>query len=148
MVKFQELRDQNEFNNPEVTEARVYGIVHALANFAWVMFKKDVWVTNVARFKDDGAFKMNPTSPHAITDDNPRSRAVDIRAHHGYWTAEELRALKNYLRQNFPRSDMETHEKAIAGWYGTLRHHGDGANEHLHICVEPLDQLWEKLGLG
>lgn len=137
-ICYKDTRQHDEFNDAEVVDPRLYGMIHALAAFCERMFGKDVWITCV---KDDGVRGRASSSPHVIGPGNPRVRAVDVRAHHGYWQDSELRAIKNWLKINFPRSDMSNLEVQFDGWYGTLRHHGVGLDEHLHITVEPLEQL-------
>ena len=138
-LRFKGNVQESQFNDPEMIDPRIHGLIHALNAFVWRMFRKAVWVTDVARVGGKG--------PHGIRAEHKMSRAVDVRAHFNYWTPEELRAIKAWLRRNFPRSDQEQLERDIDGWYGTLRHHGEDAHEHLHICVEPLDQFREALGV-
>ena len=110
---------------------RLYGLLHTLAAFCALACDKDVVLTSIHREGDGG--------PHG------QWRAADVRAKNGYWTPEELQDIKDYLRDNFPRSDQNALEGAIQGWYGTLRHHGRGDMEHLHICVEPDEQFQSAL---
>ena len=107
--------------------------VDELSAHCWRKYKKRVVITDVHR--DD------PDSPHS------EWRAGDARANHDYWTTEQKREILEWLRVNFPRSDMEALEDLIPSWYGTARIHGDGANEHIHICVEPLVALHAAMGV-
>jgi len=139
MIKYKTTQQEVEFNDFGVTEPRLYGLVHALALFVSDEFGKDIVVTGVARHEG------SPSSPHYIREDQPQTRAVDIRCHHNYFTEEEHWAIREWLKIHFPRSDMEALELTIADWYGTMRHHGTGDGEHLHVCIEPLAQFRKKL---
>jgi len=130
-IQFKDLSQMDEFNDLTITEPRLYGMVLALSNFCATEFNKDVVITDVFRHGNSG--------PHG------QGRAVDIRAHWGYWTKDELSRIGLWLRRHFPRSDMRTLERTIDGWIGTMRHHGENAEEHLHLCVEPLKQYREAL---
>ncbi len=135
MIDFKNIQQEVEFE--ELTEPRLYGMVLALVRFVENEFGKDLILTDVAR--------MNSSGPHGIREEQPECRAVDIRCHFEYFTEEELWAMKEFLKTHFPRSDMEALEASIAGWYGTLRHHGSGAKEHIHVCVEPLSAFRKAL---
>lgn len=130
-----------EFFDITITDPRIVGMICALAVFVWASFRKEIVITDIARRSG------RADSPHYISEENDRSRAFDMRIHFEYFTSTELRAIKAFLRRYFPRSDMKQLEKSIEGWYGTARHHGHGAKEHLHVSAEPLAQLWAALDL-
>lgn len=117
-----------------LTNPRLYGLIAALGAYCQSRFKKKVIITSLYRKGDKG--------PHG------EWRAVDLRAHHGYWTLAELREIQEWLRLNFPRSDMVELEKAIPQWYGTVRIHGAGDHEHIHVCVERRDYLHRAMGMA
>jgi hypothetical protein len=132
-IQFKDIAQMDEFNDLTVIEPRLYGMVLALANFCETQFHKDLVITDV--------FRPGNSGPHG------QGRAVDVRAHWNYWTPEELNRIGLWLRRHFPRSDMRALERTIDGWIGTLRHHGENAEEHLHLCVEPLGQFRTALGV-
>lgn len=135
MLDFKTIQQQAEFE--DLTEPRLYGMILALARYVEEEFGKDIVVVDVAR--------MNSSGPHGIREDQPESRAVDIRCHFGHFTEEELWAIKEWLKLHFPRSDMLELEATIAGWHGTIRHHGTEAQEHIHACIEPLSSFRKAL---
>ena len=132
-LQFKDVDQSDQFGDLTITEPRLYGLVCALANFCDTSFNKDLVVTDV--------FRPGNSGPHG------QGRAVDVRAHYGYWTETELSRITLWLRRHFPRSDMRKLEQTIEGWIGPLRHHGENSHEHLHITVEPLNQYREALGV-
>ena len=132
-LRFRDLDQMDQFNDLTIIEPRLYGMVVALANFCDTSWKKDVVVTDV--------FRTGNSGPHG------QGRAVDVRAHYNWWTDDQLKMIKLWLRRHFPRSDMVQLEKTIEGWVGSMRHHGENSNEHLHLCVEPLKQFRTALGV-
>ena len=144
MIKYKSPEVEREFNTPHICDARLFGLVHALARYVSKTMDKDIWLTDVARWTG------RLDSPHRIHDDNPRSRAVDIRCHRGFFTENELAIIQYWLRDTFPRSDMARYEHSgatpIEGWIGISRRHGDGDHEHLHVTVEPRTQMWAAIG--
>lgn len=115
-----------------VENPRLYGLLHALSAFCEKAYDKDVILTSIHR---------EGTGPH------PEWRAADVRAKNDYWEIGQITGIKHYLKDHFPRSDQNALEASIQGWHGTLRHHGSGDNEHLHICVEPHEQFIAALGV-
>ena len=134
MLTFKSKKVEKEFSDREHMDPRTVGMLYALAWWMEAKCGKDVVVTDLIRTTGRN------DSPHKITKENPRCRAGDVRCHFGYFTPEELTEAKIFLRTWFPRSDMMELENTIQDWFGTLRHHGREAGEHLHIVSEPLKQ--------
>jgi len=133
VIQFKDKKQEAEFNNFEVVDARLYALGHALAQYVENTMQKDIVITCV---KDDGISHRTSSSPHVINERNPRVRAFDMRVHFDTFTSAEKLDIMEWLSLNFPRSDMHVLEMTIPGWYGCVRHHGDEATEHFHITVE------------
>jgi len=73
-----------------------------------------------------------------------RWKAIDIRAHHGYYTAEQACDIAQWARMNFPRHDTIPSSLEKAGEPGTkvrvqalpVLFHGYGAEFHGHCSVD------------
>jgi hypothetical protein len=130
-------QQRKEFYDFTVLDPRVAAVVMAGAVFAHNNGLPPLVVTGVARYegRDD--------SPHKIIKGiRDLALACDIRAHYQYFTLDQERLLLEFWRHNFPRYDMMKWEKKIAGWYGTVRVHGEEAERHIHLALPPLaDQL-------
>lgn len=151
MIKYKTPEVEREFNEPTICDPRLHGMIHGLEGFVWQTMRKDIWLTDVARYTG------RLDSPHRICDDNPLSRAADIRLKDEPSTKiidpfsdNEILIIQHWLRDNFPRSDMVQYEKdganEIEGWIGVSRVHGEGDSKHLHATVERRVKLWKAIG--
>lgn len=136
-LEFKSADQAIQFRDIALVDARLFGMICALAHYVWDRWGKTITITDVAR--------MGGPGPHGVREDHPKVRAVDIRAHFDEFTQEQKDDIKTWMRKNFPRSDMLYWEGLNSEWFGCIRHHGDGAHEHFHCCVETREALWKAL---
>lgn len=71
------------------------------------------------------------SGPHGPNSQHYYGEAADIRCHNGYYNAEQMAKMDNYMSETVFRTDMIGKRQARCFFA-----HGDGSNFHIHLSVD------------
>jgi len=121
---------KTEFQDEKRVDSRLqFGVLH-LAHKVWRLNMNPLLLTDVLRDNRLSQHFADPVAEILCT-------ATDIRAHHGYYNSAELRILRLWYDETYPRRDIlykvgtQTLHK-LMGFYA----HGEGDVFHIHLSVD------------
>jgi len=67
-----------------------------------------------------------------VGDQHSVGEAADVRAHNGYYSAEQLAHMCNFVTESHFRKDMNAAGRQMRAFYA----HGSGDNFHIHLSID------------